>query len=142
STPLLRGAAWVTLRDAALEGMLAPERYLEALRAAVADESEEVLTERLLADLSSTWWALLSEEARARLAPDMGAALWRGATGAPSATLRSAFLAASGRMALTPEATGRLARLWSGEEPSPVPLAESDLTQLAWALALREVDGW
>jgi aminopeptidase N len=56
--------------------------------------------------------------------------------------VRAAYLGAYRRIAVTPEATARLARLWSGDERAPVPLSETDQTSLAWGLAVREAPGW
>jgi aminopeptidase N len=141
-TALLRGAAWVTLWDAVLDGAVSPERFVALSLEALRTETVEQNLQRILDSLGEAWWRLLSAEARDAHAAAVEGALWQGATASGPATVRAAFLGAYRRVAVTPAATARLARLWSGEERPPVPLAESDQTALAWGLALREAPGW
>ncbi|MDX1624361.1 MAG: M1 family aminopeptidase, partial [Gemmatimonadota bacterium] len=64
-----RAAAWLILWDAMLEGEVAPGELVELVRDAVGGESEELLVERMLADLSEAWWRYLDAGTRRRLAP-------------------------------------------------------------------------
>ena len=141
-TPLLRGAAWVTLWDAVLEGDVSPERFIALALEALRREPVEQNVQRILDSLGEAWWRLLDADARAAHAPALERALWDGANRQGPATVRAAFLGAYRRLAVTPEATARLARLWSGEEKAPVPLSETEQTALAWGLAVREAPGW
>jgi aminopeptidase N len=132
----------VTLWDAVLDGSLLPERFLDVALEGLLSESVEQNVQRILDSLAETWWRLLPAPRRAALAAEVEAALWAGATGPGPATLRATFLSAYRRVAVTPEASARLARLWAGEERPPVPLSETDQTAIAWALAVREAPGW
>ena len=137
--PLLRGAAWVTLWDEVLDGRVDPARFLDLALAALRVEEVELVVQRVLGYSRATWWRLLAPEERAARAAEVEAALWRGAWASRAVTARSAFFSAWRDVVLTDEGIARLARLWSGAEPAPVPLSEADRTSMATELALREV---
>ena len=79
---------------------------------------------------------------RGRRGPGVELATWKGAREARTPTLRAAYFSAWRNLVETPDGAERMRRIWSGAEPSPVPLAEPDRTRLAANLALLEVDGW
>jgi aminopeptidase N len=145
---VLRGAAWVTLWDAVLEEDLSPDRFLDMVRVAIAEEPVEQLLSRILGYMATAYWRLLDEEARTqvwqpRLEAELRRALFadRVGEGRPTraATLYRAFVGIAG----SGEALDELRSLWSGELEVPgVPLSESDRIGLAEALALRRVEGW
>jgi len=142
-SPRTRGAAWVTLWDQVLEGRLAPSGFLTRVLQALPDEAVELNLATLLGYVSRTFWDLLSTEERTRRAAEVEDVLWRGVTSVRPPTARAAFFGAYRSVAISPEGTARLRRLWAGEEELPdLPLSESDHTGLAQGLALREVEGW
>ena len=57
--PLTRGSAWVTLWDALLDGMLAPEAFLDLAAAALPAETDEQLTARILGYAGNAWWRFI-----------------------------------------------------------------------------------
>jgi aminopeptidase N len=137
---LARGAAWVTLWDQVLEGRLDQSAFLDVALAAVAGEEDELNLSRVLGYLRSTYWDLLSPEARRERAAEVEAALWAGVASDRPTTARSSFFGAWRGTALTPDAVARMRRLWDGSEEVPgLPLSENDQTALATALALRSV---
>jgi len=141
--PLLRGTAWVTLWDAVLEGEVDPRSWLSLLLRGIHEEEEELNLQRILGYLGTTWWLLLPEEERERLAPALEAVLWKAAEDSPGASRASALFRGYREMALTEEGVGRVRRIWEGEEEVPgVTLGEGDFTALAAELALRLVVGW
>jgi aminopeptidase N len=139
--PLLRGSAWVLVWDAVLDGRVEPEAFVELALRGLERERVELVVQRLLGYLGGAYWRLLLPEQRIAWAPRVERALWEGATGSGPVTVRSAFLSSWRGVALTAEGTARLERLWSGEEPAPVPLSETDRTEMASTLAVREVEG-
>jgi aminopeptidase N len=140
--PLLRGAAWITLWDAVLDGSVPADRFLDLSMEALRRETVELNLQRILDTAGEIWWRLLPVEARAERAAALETQLWEGASRSRSATVRSAYFNAYRRMAVTPDAVQKLARIWSREERAPVPLAEPDYISLAAALAIRESPGW
>ena len=140
--PLLRGAAWVTVWDAVLDGAVPPDRFVALALQSLRTEDVELNLQRILDTLEATYWRLLLPEARAALAPELELALWRGAAESESRTLRAAFFSTYRRVALSQEGRRRLRRLWTGAEPAPVPLGESDRIGLADEQALRGMRNW
>ena len=138
-----RGAAWVTLWDAVLEGSLPPGRFLDAAMESLPSEEVELNLSRVLGYASSVFWDLLPPEERETRAAALEALLWAGATGGRPATARSAFFSSWRGVVLTPDGVSRMRRLWEGTERLPgLPLSENDQTALATELALRGVDDW
>ena len=138
----VRGAAWVTLWDAVLDGEIPPERFLERMLSSLPQEPDEQVAQLLLSYLETTYWRLLPRVERGRRGPGVELVLWEGAGQAPSATLRSAYFSAWRDVVESSDGIERMKRIWEGRESSPVPLAEADRTRLAAVLAVLEVDGW
>jgi aminopeptidase N len=138
--PLHRGAAWILLQDAMLEGQLRPERLLASALEGLEREENEILLNRLMGLVGGVYWRLLTDDARLATAPEVESAFSRGMEGAASSTLRASYFRAWTRVATTPSAIDRMRRIWAGEETVPgVPLSESQEIGLAEALALRDV---
>jgi aminopeptidase N len=146
--PVLRGAAWVTLWDAVLEGQLAPERFLEVALDAVAAEPVEQLLGRILSYAETTYWRLLSPEARegrwqGRFEAALEGPLFGSGLGATDPTRATLLFRTWTDVAGSDGAVDRMRGLWAGERTIPgVPLSETDRTSLALGLALREAEGW
>jgi aminopeptidase N len=138
--PLLRGAAWLTVREALLEGRLRPEPVLALALEALETERDEQLVQMLVGVVTGTYWRLLAADVRRARAGAVEAALWRGLERAGTSTLKTAYLRAYRSVAVSDTALGRLEALWSGSlSMDGLTLAESDRTDLAVALALRDV---
>ena len=139
---LTRAVAWVSLRESLLEGDVEPEALIDLARRALPAETDEQNVSLVLGYLTSTYWRHLPPERRAALAPEIEELLWRGTETAGGGSLAAAWFGAYRDAATSPEAAGRLERIWRGEEDVPgVPLAERDFTALAQALAVRGVAG-
>ena len=138
----VRGAAWVTLWDAVLDGEIPPERFLERLLTSLPKEPDEQVSQLLLGYLRTTYWRLLPSVERGRRGPGVELVLWRGAGEAASETLRAAYFSAWRDIVESSEGSERMKRIWEGSEVSPVPLAETDRSRMAATLAVLEVEGW
>ncbi len=137
---LVRGASWVTLWDQLLDGRLAPGRWMDAALDGLEKEDTELNLSLVLGYLRTTYWRLLSEEARREVAPRLERVLWDGVTSRRPRTERSSFFSAYRNLATTDEGVARLRRLWSGEEKLPdLPLSEAAQIGLASGLAIRGV---
>ncbi len=138
---LARGVAWVSLWDAMLIGDVAPRRFVALAQAALPAEGDELNTGRILGYLTTAYWRYLTSEVRSEIAPELERALWRLVRTTPHRTLRSAFFSAYRNIALTPEATERLRRIWQSDEVvAGLPISEADMTALAEGLAIRDPD--
>ncbi|HET9983617.1 MAG TPA: M1 family aminopeptidase [Longimicrobiales bacterium] len=136
--PILRGAAWLDLRDALLDGYVPPAAFADLALRALDRETDEQLTQLVLADLSDVFWRFLAPEERTALAPRLEDTLWRLLGRASTTSARAAFFAALRSTATRPESLARLTRVWAGDTAIVgLPLAEQDFTSLALQLAVR-----
>ncbi len=143
SERLTRGIAWLTLWDALLEGKVVPGRLVDVAATALTSETDELLVQRILGYLESTYWQFLSQEEREKRAPELENLLWALLEGAPGPSLKATYFNAFRSIAVGDSALARLQRLWSEEETIVgLDLSESDYTRLAQELALRAVVGW
>lgn len=141
--PLTRGSAWIALWDALLEGHLPPEAFFDLVLRALACETDEQMTARLLRYASATWWRLLGAEDRKAGAAEFESVLRRGMAGGDTPSRKAAWFAALRRVARTPATVDWLRQVWEkNEEIDGLPLAEDDYTSLAYDLAVRQVDDW
>ncbi len=136
-----RGAAWLAVWDAMLDGQIEPETLLATGRRALARESAELTQQRMLSDLTTLYWRYLPDARRRVLAPALEREWWRGIGRAARPSLKASWLRAYGAIATTADARRRLEALWSGALTLPgLPLAERDFIGLAQGLALRSPD--
>lgn len=140
---LTRGAAWVTVWDALLEGRIAPRRWLDLAEASLARENDELNVQRMLADTRQVFWRFLTPAERARRGPALEALLARGLEQASTPSAKASWFAALTRAAEQPATLARLERIWRKTEVvDGLTLAEPDFISLAQELAVREVAGW
>ena len=141
--PLTRGAAWVTMWDTLLDRELAPAAFVELAMRAVPRETDEQLTQRVLAYLNAAWWRFLGDHDRKVRAAKLEWLLRNGLANAKTASQKAAWFNAVRNVSLTPDTIAWLRRVWEKNEEVPgLPLAEADYSTLALELAVREVDGW
>lgn len=141
--PLTRGAAWVTMWDALLDGAVTPAAFLDLAAAALPKESDEQLTSRVLGYAGNAWWRFLPAEERTKRATGFEQLLRKGLANASTTSQKAAWFGALRTVSLTPPTVGWLRRVWAKRENVPgLPLAEADYSTLALELAVREVDGW
>lgn len=140
---LTRGAAWVSVWDALLEGRVAPLRWFDLAEHAIGREADELNVQRMLTDARQVFWRFLTPPQRASRAPALEALLASGLDRATSASLKAAWFGALARVALRPETLARLERVWRKTETiEGLTLAEPDFISLALELAVREVPVW
>jgi aminopeptidase N len=141
--PLTRGAAWVTLWDALLNGEMPAPRFVELALTALPRETDELNIQRILAYLQRAYWQFLPDGPRLARAPRVEQTLHDGLAKATAVSLKGAFFNALRDVAQTPPTLGWLARVWRGSERvEGLPLAERDYILLAQELAVRQVPGW
>ncbi len=125
-----------------LEGEIEPRRLVDLALRALGSEDDELLVEHVLGYLTTAAWRYLGAEEREAAAAGAEELLWRLLEAATEARLKAAYFSAFRDLAASSEALARLRRIWAGEEAvDGLPLAESDFTALAQALAVRGVAG-
>jgi aminopeptidase N len=140
--PLARAVAWSALWDALLGGRMAPTRWYDMAVLSLRAERDEQLIGDWLGDLGAVWWRFLTPSQRTDRAPALEALLRSRLDEAVEPGLKSAWFAALRGAATTPQAVAWLRALWQREAAIPgLPLVEADETALAYALAVRGVDG-
>jgi len=136
-----RAVAWLTLWDELLEGAVGPEAWMRLATRALETEREELLVARMLGDLDTAYWRLLTPEARLAAAPALETLLWRRMEEAGRPSLKASFFHAYRDIALSEGALDRLISVWTrGGGIGGLPLSERDLTALAQGLAIRAVE--
>jgi aminopeptidase N len=65
--PLTRGAAWVTMWDALLNGQVTASTFAGAALTALPRETDEQLTSRVLGYFGNAWWRFLTAAERQTL---------------------------------------------------------------------------
>src|SRR5262249_38295574 len=135
--PVTRGAAWVTLWDALLDGALTPGELLDLAAAALPKETDEQLVSRVLRYARRAWWRFLPQSGRMQRAGAFERLLRDGLAKAGSVSERAAWFRTLHSVALTPETVAWLRGVWAKTEAIPgLPLAETDYTALALDLAV------
>jgi aminopeptidase N len=141
--PVVRGAGWMALWDGVLEGDVGVEDFLELSLESVPLEREEQILQRVLGNLATVYWNLITPEERLAWAPRVEEILWEGVMEAESMSRRSTLFRSFRSLALTPKSVGILEEVWGKELEVPgLNLSETDYTSLASALAIREVESW
>jgi len=139
---LTRGAAWVTLWDNMLDGVVTAGAFADAALRAAGAETDEQNVQRILGYLGRAYWRFLSPEERSSLAPALEAALRDGLARAPTASTKSAWFNTCRDAMTTADGVRWLERIWRREERvTGLPFAETDEIALAMELAVREVPG-
>jgi aminopeptidase N len=138
--PIVRGSALVMLWEAMLEDRVAPGRVLDQLLAALPRESDELMTQQMLAEVGTLFWRFTAADNRPAIAPRLETILRAGLAQAPTARQKGAWFEALRRTTTTAEGVEWLAAVWRHDTTVPgLPLAEADEADLAADLAVREV---
>ena len=141
--PVTRGAAWVTLWEALVDGSVPAAAFVKLAQTALPAETDEQLTSRVLGYLGGAWWRFLPARNRTAEAPAIEKLLRDGLTAARTSSQKATWFAALRSVSLTPPTLAWLRRVWEKSETVPgLTLAEPDYINLAEALAVREVHGW
>lgn len=138
SNPLLRGSAWLSLREMMIDHKITATDYFDALCLSVKTENEEQLINFLVGDLQTTFWRYLTPLERANHAPALETLLWNGLQKAEKKSLKSAFFKALVSTSITDSGVDSLYAIWSGNKKMEgLKLSDNDFRSLACELALR-----
>lgn len=140
--PLTRGVAWSALYDALLGARMAPSEWYDMAVLNLRAERDAQLIGEWLDDLNLVWWQFLTPAQRAERAADLEALLRGRLDAAAEPGLKSTWFAALRNVATTPATVAWLHALWQRDAViAGLPLVEADETALAYALAVRGVEG-
>ena len=140
--PLARAVAWSALWDAMLAERMTPSQWYDMAVLNLRLERDVQLIGSWLPDLNIVWWRFLTPVQRAERASDLEALLRGRLDAAIEPGLKSAWFRALRNVATTPQTIAWLRALWQREATiAGLPLVEDDETELAYALAVRGVEG-
>ena len=139
-SPVARAASYVNLYENMLNGQaITPLTLLDAYRAALTREPEELNLKLLTGQVSAIFWQFLSPAQRRAVGPGLEADLWAALLKNPAPNSQKQLFKTYQSVALTQAAQERLYRIWQTEKsPAGVKLTEDDYTALALALAVRD----
>jgi len=136
--PIHRAVGWQALWEEMLDGALPPADLLDATLAALAAESDELIALQVIGLLRNVYWRFLDPAQRLARAPEVERAHWRALEAAGTPGRKGALFSALVGVTLTTDGLARLERIWrKAEQPRGLPLAETQYTALAEALAVR-----
>ncbi|MBO6575179.1 MAG: hypothetical protein JJ896_07185 [Rhodothermales bacterium] len=139
--PVDRGAAWLTLHDAVLNGTLSPVAFLEQASLQLPNEPVELLRQHIGSRIRGVYWGLLAPSQREAWAPRLEGLFDTMRTGSETPGERNAWYQAWQDVALSNEAIARMEQIWISEvPPEGVTLSEWDYAGMARELALRGID--
>lgn len=135
--PLLRGAAWMTLREAMLNGDLEKEELLTSVQNALLKEVEPLNRQFLLGLMGRLYWQYSNPEQRLAMAKEVENTMWTLLESSQDPSAKSAYWGTYVNVALTEEALDNLEAIWLGSREAPVRLTEGRLSGLAHTLAIK-----
>jgi aminopeptidase N len=138
--PLLRGTAWLSLREMMINNKIASTDYMNALCSSLNVESEEQLINFIVADIQMTFWKYMNSLQKTTLAFSLPELLLTKLSTTEKKSLKATYLKAL--IYTTQESCigmDTLYALWSGKHPIPgLKLSENDYRIIACELAVRD----
>jgi len=119
NNPFQRALIWGALWDAVREMQMSPSSYLHLAIRALPAETDEALTQSVLAHATTAFQRYLSDPQRSSLATDLEALLESRVDNAPDLSLRILYYRAFRSVAVTPPALARLKSLLAGKSTVP-----------------------
>ena len=137
--PVMRGVGWLNLWEAFLRQRVRTEDLLTAILINLPTEPDPLIQQYLLGRLNTLYWKFLAPHTRLDSAKNIEDILWQRISELDDNKLKSAYLNTYRSVALTDAAVENLYKLWNGDLMiEGIKLSESDYTQLAYQLVLRD----
>ena len=138
----VRAGMWMNVWEIFLRGELDPVPWIDNLIGAVDTESNPLLLGYLADKLVQTYWQFITPAQRALIGKNMDDRLFKRLTLEKDNSCKRTLFHTYRAVANTPEGRANLKKLWADEITVGLELSERDHIQLAYALALREADGY
>jgi len=136
--PLLRGTAWLSLREMMINNKIASTDFMNALCSALKKENEEQLINFIVADIQMTFWKYMNSSQKTTVAFSLPELLLTKLNTTEKKSLKATYLKAL--IFTTQESCigmDTLYAIWSGKHPIPgLKLSESEYRIIACELAL------
>ncbi len=138
----VRAGIWLTLWEIFLREDLRAAEFISQLLDASIQEKDPILLEYIVDKLERTYWQFLTSAERSLMAKDIEDRLFERLALEKDNSCKRTLFNAYRSLALTPGAIQNLKKLWANEITLGLELSERDHIQLAYALAIREADGY
>ncbi|HPQ34893.1 MAG TPA: M1 family aminopeptidase [Tenuifilaceae bacterium] len=134
---LSRAAAFVSLHEMFLEGLIQENAYLNFLLAALEGETESQIRDFLLVTYKQTWWQSVSEKARESYSKEFERVLWEFLKGSNSVEQKRSTLMALASTFITSESVDKMYSAWERGQIYGIEINENLLTDIAFELMVR-----
>ncbi|MDN5203027.1 M1 family aminopeptidase [Fulvivirgaceae bacterium BMA10] len=137
-----RGIVWLTLWEAMLHHEIPPQRLMEVLVRSLPLESETLNIQEMLGYLSTCFWKFHDQEERLAIAGSLEDLLWKLIQENTDNRLKVSFYRTFRNIVISDDGIKKLKDLWEGSLTiEGLQLSENDYTNMAYQLALRDIDG-
>jgi aminopeptidase N len=137
--PMLRGVSWLNLWENMLHHRINAIDLLPTLLGGIRAESDPLIRQRILGYLNTLYWQFLSEATRKQVTEMVENTLWQQLESTEDRREKTALFNTYRSIAESSTGRDRFYRLWRKElTVEGLSLSESDYTDLAFQLAVRE----
>ncbi|UII25204.1 M1 family aminopeptidase [Fulvivirga maritima] len=141
--PVLRAAVWIDLYESMLRAQIAPEALMDRCVKSIVKEKEALIVSYITDVIKDIFWKFYTEEKQQKVAGQLEGIALNMAINTSSENLKSTFFQMLTSITTTSHGEAILRSFWSHDtEVEGLTLSESDYTNLAYGLAVREVDGY
>lgn len=137
----VRAGIWMTLWEVFLRGEIPATKFFGHILDALEAERDPLLLEYLTDKTDRTFWQFLTPPERALASRDCDARILRRLAKEKDKSCQRTLFNVYRAVAISPDGIANLKKLWSDELSFGLELSERDHIQLAYALAVREVEG-
>jgi len=138
----VRAGIWMNVWEIFLLGRIKPELFIDKLIHGVSSEKDPLLLEYLTDKLGAVYWQFLDPAQRSLLAKSIDDALFERMSLETDNSIKRTLFNTYRFVANSPDGVANLKKLWSGDITLGLELSERDKIQLAYALAVRQAEGY
>lgn len=142
SDNLVRTISYLTLYQEFINYKIHPERYISSTIKAIKSEKEKQNTLLLLDYLNKSWWQLLSQEQRLKLAVEIEGDLYKLIENEKNNEVKSTYFQTLVSIFISKKFTDKFYHIWKKQENiGGLKITETDYSTIAIELSLRDYPG-
>lgn len=139
--PEVRAARWLNIWEYVLRGELDAKQTLETILAGMAVEKDPLILEYITNRMTSIFWQFTSPEDRQLISTKIDETLFELIALEKDASLKRTLFNCFRQTASSKDGIENLRKFWSDEMTLGLEISEQDHIELAYELAVRDVDG-